>query len=191
MTRLDARPGREELERARNKTLPDVLDHDLDVVFCGINPSLYSAATGHHFARPGNRFWRALHHSGFTDRELRAHEDASLLSLRIRAGLTNLASRPTAAASELTRDEIRAGVERLGRKLRRLRPRRLAILGVTAYGVAFPDREAKPGDTGRDLGGVPIWLLPNPSGRNAHYSLAELAREFAKLREAISRGGCR
>src|SRR5437660_43590 len=134
------RPTRAEVAAARDGSVPDVLAPDLDVLFCGINPSLYSAAVGHHFARPGNRFWPTLRGAGFTDRLLSPFDDRLLLDRRL--GCTNLVARATARADELTPAELRAGGERLERLLLDLRPRWLAVLGVGAYRAAFRRPEA-------------------------------------------------
>ena len=181
-------PSRAELEEARSRVIPDVAAPGLSVLFSGINPGLYSAWTGHHFARPGNRFWPALHASGFTPRVLRPDEQGELVSLGL--GVTNVVARATARADELTKEEISEGGELLRAKTRRLAPRWLAVLGVTAYRVAFGDPAAKVGPQELTLGETGVWVLPNPSGLNAHYSAAALAEEFSHLREAIARQGC-
>ena len=154
----------------------------LRVLFCGINPGLYSAATGHHFARPGNRFWPALHQSGFTGRQLAPSEEKELLDLGL--GITNVVDRSTARADELTADELIAGGKKLAGQVRRLRPAWLAVIGVTAYRIAFGQRNASVGRQDLMIGGTRVWVLPNPSGLNAHWRPAELAQEFAQLREA-------
>ena len=178
------RPSREELERAADKKLPDVLGPDLKVVFCGINPSLYSAAVGHHFARPGNRFWQALADSGFTSRLLRPEEEAELLDAGV--GITNVCMRGTARADELSPEELVAGRAQLEAKIRRYRPSCLAILGITAYRTAFQRPRAAFGLQRETIGDdVPIWILPNPSGLNAHYQRADLARVFVELRSFL------
>jgi TDG/mug DNA glycosylase family protein len=159
-----------------------VIAPGLAVLFCGINPSLYSAAVGHHFARPGNRFWPALHAAGFTDRLLAPWEDRLLLAKGL--GLTNLAGRATAAADELNEAELVAGAQRLVRKVRRYRPGWVAFLGISAYQTAF-GRKARLGRQAETLGESAVWVLPNPSGLNAHYQLADLARLFAELRRAV------
>jgi double-stranded uracil-DNA glycosylase len=176
------RPTTAEVAAARGRSVPDVLAAELRVVFCGINPSLYSAAVGHHFARPGNRFWRTLHGAGFTDRLLSPFEDRLLLDHGL--GCTNLVERATARADELGPEELRAGGERLDRLVRDLRPRWLAVLGVGAYRAAFqrPDAVAGPQELGVGCAGV--WLLPNPSGLNAHYQLPDLVAAYRPLREA-------
>jgi TDG/mug DNA glycosylase family protein len=181
------RPTPEDLRAARGRRLRDVLAPGLAVVFCGINPSLYSAAVGHHFARPGNRFWPALRDAGFTDRLLGPDEDRTLL--RHGCGLTNLVARATAAADELAPDEIAAGARRLTAKLRRLKPGCVAFLGVGAYRVAFGHRAARIGPQPETLGGTRIWALPNPSGRTAAYQRADFARLFRELREDVSGRG--
>lgn len=155
----------------------------LKVLFCGINPGLYSGATGNHFARPGNRFWPALHLSGFTPRRLHPSEKEELLALGL--GITNVVDRTTARADELTTEEIVAGGRRLRRKVKRYGPRCLAVLGLGAYRIAFGIKSASVGEQAESIGDTKVWLLPNPSGLNAHYQLPALADEFAKLRRAI------
>jgi len=179
-------PTRAELEAARDRVLPDVLADGLSVVFCGINPGLWSAATGHHFARPGNRFWPALHASGFTPRLLTPEEQWTLLDLGL--GLTNVVPRASARAEELTPAELEAGGRALEAKVRRHRPAWLAVLGVTAYRAAFCDRSAQVGPQERAIGESRIWVLPNPSGLNAHWTRAALAEELGRLRRAAAPG---
>ncbi|UOY02328.1 G/U mismatch-specific DNA glycosylase [Blastococcus sp. PRF04-17] len=164
----------------RDKPLPDVVAPDLDVLFCGINPSLMSAARGHHFARPGNRFWPALHLAGLTPRLLTPDEDRELL--RYGLGVTNLADRPTRAAAELTPDELREGGAALADLVAEYRPRVLAVLGVTAWRTAFGRPRATPGRQPERIGGAVTWVVPNPSGLNAHHQLADLARCYGALR---------
>jgi double-stranded uracil-DNA glycosylase len=176
------RPTPEALAAAADRLLADVLDDGLAVLFCGINPGLWSAATGHHFARPGNRFWPALHASGFTPRQLRPEEQHELPALGL--GLTNVVPRASARADELAVDELRAGGEALREKVRRHRPRWLAVLGVTAYRTAFGDRAAQVGPAAQRLGTTQVWVLPNPSGLNAHWTPAALAAELSRLRAA-------
>ena len=180
-----ARPSPAQLEQARDATIPDVVAPDLAVLFCGINPGLWSAATGHHFARPGNRFWPALHRGGFTPRQLRPEEQEELLTYRL--GVTNLVDRATARADELTPTEFLAGGEALRAKVTRLRPQWLAVVGLTAYRTAFGDRRATVGRQHTVIGASRVWVLPNPSGLNAHYQLADLAAQFALLREEVRR----
>ncbi|ALV49004.1 G/U mismatch-specific DNA glycosylase [Streptomyces althioticus] len=162
--------------------MPDVVADGLRVLFCGINPGLMTAATGHHFARPGNRFWPALHRSGFTPRLLPPSEQRELLTYGL--GITNVVARATARADELSAEEYREGGRELAVKVGRLRPRWLAVLGVTAYRAAFDDRAAKVGPQVRTIGESRVWVLPNPSGLNAHWTPTALAEEFARLREA-------
>jgi TDG/mug DNA glycosylase family protein len=159
-----------------------VVGEDLRVLFSGINPSLYSAATGHHFARPGNRFWPALHGSGFTPRLLHPSEQFTLPALGL--GITNVVARASARADELSPAELIQGGEILAALAGRWQPRFLAILGVTAYRTAFGRRKAAMGPQNHKIGGVRVWVLPNPSGLNAHYSAEGLAAAFAELREA-------
>jgi TDG/mug DNA glycosylase family protein len=175
-------PSKAELEDARGRTIPDVLGPDLDVVFVGINPGLWSGAVGHHFARPGNRFWKALRGSGFTDRLLSPFEDASLLEWNL--GLTNLVARTTARADELSAEEIRRGARELEERLPPLRPRLVAVLGIGAYRTGFVRRDAALGPQEQDLGGSRLWVLPNPSGLNAHHQLDDLTDRFRALRAA-------
>ena len=164
--------------------LPDVIAPGLRVWFCGINPSLISAATGHHFARPGNRFWRALHGAGFTPRRLAPAEQHELLSCGI--CLTNLVARPTAAAAELSPAELAAGRRRLEAKVRRLSPRAVAVLGIGAYRHAFARPRAALGRQPERIAGAALWVLPNPSGLNAHYPLRDLVALYRSLREALA-----
>ncbi|MDP9068203.1 MAG: G/U mismatch-specific DNA glycosylase [Actinomycetota bacterium] len=162
----------------------DVIADDLDVLFCGINPGLYSGAVGHHFARPGNRFWPALHRGGFTPRLLSPFEERDLLTLGL--GITNIVARTTARADELEADELRRGAARLRRKVLNRRPRWLAPLGLTAYRIGFGDASARVGPQEARIGATRVWLLPNPSGLNAHYQPDDLAAEFARLRAAVA-----
>ena len=178
------RPASWDLAAARNKTIPDVTAPGLRVLFAGINPGLYSAATGYHFARPGNRFWPALYAAGFTHGVLRPEEQFDLLALGL--GITNVVARATARADELTADEIRAGGRVLTAKVARLGPRWLAVVGITVYRTAFSRPGAKTGQQEETLGGARVWVLPNPSGLNAHWNDAALAAEFARLREVSS-----
>ena len=167
---------------ARGQTIPDLVAPGLRVLFAGINPSLYSAATGHHFARPGNRFWPALHRSGFTSRQLRPDEQPVLPGLGL--GITNVVARATARADELDAAELRAGGQALAELAGSLSVSWLAILGVTAYRTAFGLPQAVVGLQAGRLGGARVWILPNPSGLNAHWSAAALAEEFGRLRAA-------
>ncbi|MEU6863985.1 G/U mismatch-specific DNA glycosylase [Streptomyces sp. NPDC046876] len=172
----------EELEAARDRLVPDVVAGGLRVLFCGINPGLLSAATGHHFARPGNRFWPVLHLSGFTPRRLAPAEQQELLLYGL--GITNVAARATARADELSREELVEGGRILEAKVEALRPRWLAVAGVTAYRTAFGERHARIGPQDRTIGSTRIWALPNPSGLNAHWTAQTMAEEFARLRAA-------
>ncbi|MGH3314261.1 MAG: G/U mismatch-specific DNA glycosylase [Streptomyces sp.] len=160
---------------------------DLRVLFCGINPGLMSAATGHHFARPGNRFWPVLHASGFTPRQLRPEEERELLTYGL--GITNVVARATARAEELSAEEYREGGRLLAEKAGRLRPRWLAVVGVTAYRVAFEDRTARIGPQERLIGGARVWVLPNPSGLNARWTPQTLAEEYRRLCAAAREAG--
>jgi TDG/mug DNA glycosylase family protein len=179
------RPTRADLAAARGATIPDLVGPGVQVLFAGINPSLYSAATGHHFARPGNRFWPALHASGFTPRLLRPDEQPSLPSLRL--GITNVVARATARADELAEAELRAGGQVLAALAASTGAGWLAVLGVTAYRTAFARPRAVVGPQPEPIGGALVWVLPNPSGLNAHWSAAALAEEFGRLRAAVQR----
>lgn len=177
------KPTPEQLQAAQDTTIADVTGPNLKVLFCGINPGLWSGATGHHFARPGNRFWPALHRSGFTPRLFRPDEQGGLPALGL--GITNVAPRTTAKADELTAEELRAGGAALTERVLRLRPRVLAVLGIGAYRTAFGRRQAAIGRQPEGIGDTEVWVLPNPSGLNAHYTLDALAGEFRALREAV------
>ncbi len=179
------KPTKSEVQAAAGRTVPDVIAPGLDVLFCGINPGLYSGATGFHFARPGNRFWPALHGAGFTDRLLDPSEEHLLLDAG--CGITNLVTRATATAAELANDELAGGRHALERKVRRYAPRWLAVLGIGAYRTAFGRRGANIGEQPERLGVAGVWVLPNPSGLNANYQLPELIRLFGELREVLSR----
>lgn len=175
-------PTREEMLAAAGRTVRDVIAPGLRVLFCGINPGLYTAVVGHHFARPGNRFWRTLHAAGFTDRLLAASEEQTLL--RYGCGITNLVERATATAAELTPEELAVGGRKLAEKVRRYEPRCLAVLGIGAYRTAFGAPQAGLGPQPEPLAGALVWVLPNPSGLNAHYKPADMARLFREMREA-------
>ena len=177
------RPTAEELRAAAGRVVEDVIAPELRVLFCGINPGLYTAAVGHHFARPGNRFWPVLHAAGFTERVLAPEEERTLLERG--CGITNVVPRATAAAAELTREELVEGGRRLAEKVALHRPRCLAVLGIGAYRAAFGRPRAAPGPQPEGIGETRVWVLPNPSGLNAHYQPAQMARLFRELRLAI------
>ena len=178
------KPDRAALAAAYGRTIPDLIAPDLSVLFCGVNPGLWSAAVGQHFGRPGNRFWPALHRGGLTPRQLRPDEQAEMIGYGY--GITNLVRRATAKADELTPDEIVAGRRTLAAKVRRHRPAWLAVLGFGAYRTAFGNRLAGVGPQPERIGSTRIWLLPNPSGLNAHFQLDQLAHEFANLHHAAT-----
>jgi double-stranded uracil-DNA glycosylase len=184
MTR-HAKPTRADLLAVATKTIPDVIASNLSVLFCGINPGLYSAFTGYHFARPGNRFWPALHAAGFTAKQLHPSDQRQLLELGY--GITNLVDRASAAADELSDAEFVAGGKKLRAKVKRYRPRFVAFVGVGAYRTAFDQPNAKLGLQVETIGESKLWLLPSTSGLNAHYPSAELATLFRQLREAVER----
>jgi TDG/mug DNA glycosylase family protein len=179
------RPTREQLEAARGKGVRDVIAPGLRVLFCGINPGLYTAAIGHHFGRPGNRFWTVLHAAGFTRRVLSPFEERELLDLGL--GITNLVNAATRVAEELETDDLRRGATRLERTVRRYRPRALAVLGLGAYRVAFGRPKATVGRQPEGIDDTRLWVLPNPSGRTASYQLAALTRLFRELRRGATR----
>lgn len=180
------RPTPAELRAAKNRSIPDLIARDLGVLFVGINPGLYSGATGRHFARPGNRFWPTLHGSGFTPRLMAPDETEELLALGI--GITNVVNRTTATAAELSTEELRAGGERLRRTVETWRPRTVAVLGVTAFRAAFRDPRAGVGRQPEPIGEAPVWVLPNPSGLNAHYQLPQLIDLFREFRTEAALG---
>ncbi len=182
-----ARPTAAQLAAARGQTIPDLVGPGLRVLFAGINPSLYSAAVGYHFARPGNRFWPALHQSGFTGQRLAPQQQHLLLEAGL--GITNVVARATARADELEPGELRAGGAQLAALTGQLRPAWLAVLGVTAYRAAFGRPAAAVGPQPDRIGGAPVWILPNPSGLNAHWSAAALAGEFGRLRARLPGAG--
>jgi TDG/mug DNA glycosylase family protein len=180
------KPTKADLAAARDKTVADVIAPGLKVVFCGINPGLYTAAIGHHFGRPGNRFWPALHAGGFTDRVLSPFDEQELLRLGL--GIINMVDRATATAAELQAEELIAGARVVEQKAHRYRPDLVAFLGVASYRVAFARPKAGVGPQKELLGPARIWILPNPSGLNAHYQLPDLARLFGALRKAAEKG---
>src|SRR5438445_5494623 len=184
-SKLPYKPTREEIANAAVKSVPDVIAPGLRVLFCGINPGLYTAAVGHHFARPGNRFWPALHQSGFTKRLLSSFEERELLLDGL--GITNVVAHATAAAAELTKNDFEIGGRILRKKVQRYRPRILAILGVGAYREAFGRPKAAIGEQDEGFCDTRIWVLPNPSGLNANYQLTELVKLFKQLRKAADK----
>lgn len=184
MTREDIgwRPTKDEVAAAAGRAIADVTGPGLRVLFVGINPGLYSGATGHHFAGPSNRFWKALHGAGFTPRELSPHEEENLPGLGL--GITNLVERATAGAADLDAEELRQGAERVRAKVERWEPRWVAFLGIGAYRTAMGMPKAAIGEQGERFGAARVWVLPNPSGLNAHYRLEDLVERFAELRAA-------
>jgi double-stranded uracil-DNA glycosylase len=179
------RPTPAELAAAHGRRVKDLIAPELRVLFCGINPSLYTAVVGHHFARPGNRFWKTIHAAGFTERVLHPMEQGELLARGI--GLTNVVARATASADELSDDDYRQGSVLLARKLRRYQPRVIAFLGIGAYRFVAGRPDAKVGRQPEPYAGVEVWALPNPSGLNAHYRLEDLVECYAALARSIRR----
>jgi TDG/mug DNA glycosylase family protein len=178
------KPTKVQLLAARGKRVPDLIAPRLNILFVGINPGLYSSAVGHHFARPGNRFWPVLHKAGFTDRQLSPFEERKLLKHGY--GITNIVSKATAAASELSREELEKGGRILKAKIRRYRPRAVAVLGLEAFRIAFGQPKAGFGPQEEHVGLARIWVLPNPSGLNASYQVPALSRLFRRVRKAAN-----
>jgi TDG/mug DNA glycosylase family protein len=183
MTRRPRKPTPEQIAAAEGATVPDLIGPGLKALFSGINPSLYSAAVGHHFARPGNRFWPALEAGGITPRRFSPSEGDELL--RLGYGITNVVPRATATAAELAPGEYVAGGRELTRKVADYRPKVVAFLGIMAYRAAFARPEAAVGPQEVRIADARVWVLPNPSGLNAHYKLADLGTLFAELRAAV------
>jgi TDG/mug DNA glycosylase family protein len=179
----NSRPGIKELEAATNRIVPDLIKPDLKVLLVGINPGLYSGATGYHFARPGNRFWPALHLAGITARRLQPSEEAELLDAGY--GITAMVRRATATAQELRPEEYREGARQLEEKVRQYRPKMVCFLGIGAYRTGFARPKAKVGMQEETITGVPVWVLPNPSGLNAHFSVEDFGRMLAEVRQGV------
>jgi double-stranded uracil-DNA glycosylase len=177
------KPTRQQLLAAEGKTVPDVIVPRLRVLFCGINPGLYTAAVGHHFARPGNRFWPALYAAGFTDRLLSPFDERELLKSGY--GISNVVMRATASADQISREELHQGGKRLTAKMRRYEPNFLAVLGLGAFRAAWEQPKAVIGRQEVTIGETVVWVLPNPSGLNAHYQAKDLARLFSELKAAV------
>ena len=177
------KPTKEDLRDAVNRTTEDLIDYNLKVLFCGINPGMWSGATGFHFAKPGNRFWKTLHLSGFTGRLLHPSEEHELLENG--CGITSFCKRTTARADELSNEEMIEGGKVLVKKVLEFKPQFLAVLGIGAYRTAFNQPKAQLGLQNEKIGETKIWLLPNPSGLNAHYQLNDLAKLFGELRSAV------
>lgn len=176
-------PSRVELQAAYGATVPDLTPEGTRLLLCGINPSLWSGAVGYHFARPANRLWTTLHEAGLTPRRLHPRETHALRAAGI--GITNLVPRATARADELSDDEVRAGRAPLEALVAALRPAVVTVLGVTAYRLAFADRRASVGEQPDGLGGARLWVLPNPSGLNAHYQQPALTAAYAEVAAAL------
>ena len=176
-------PTPADLAAAEGKSVPDVIARNLDVLFCGVNPGLWTAAVGHHFARPGNRFWKALHLSGFTERLLGPEDERALL--RSGLGITNLVDRASRSAGELNRAELRQGAQKITKKIDRWRPGVLAVLGMSAYRSAFDRPDAHLGLQPDPLSSSRVWLLPNPSGIQARYQLADIVDQLKELRAFV------
>jgi TDG/mug DNA glycosylase family protein len=180
---VQPRPTKAQIAAAAGRTVPDLIRPGLNVLFCGINPGLYSGATRHHFARPGNRFWPALHRAGFTPRLINPWEEHLLLDEGL--GITNLVARATATAAELRKEELQAGRKRLEKKVARYSPAWVAVVGIGAYRTAFERPKARIGPQPELIRNSRLWVLPNPSGLNANHQLADLTRTFRALRSAV------
>ena len=176
------KPTKKQLAEANGKTVPDVIAPNLQVLFCGINPGLYTAAVGHHFARPGNRFWPALYKSGFTEHLLSPFEERELLKVSL--GITNVVAHATASAAQLTKEDYVKGGRVLRRKVKRYQPRVVAVLGLGAYREAFEQPKATIREQTERIAGFRVWVLPNPSGLNANYQLKDFVKLFRELRGA-------
>lgn len=180
--------SRDELEAARSRTVPDLIGPGLRLLFVGINPGLWTAASGAHFAHPGNRFYKALAAAGILDEvlDVRAgftdHSRSVLTEQGI--GITNMVMRTTARADELDAEELREGAVELARKVESLLPKVVAFVGLGAYRTGFGQKKAKVGRQAHVLAGAEVWALPNPSGLNAHYQLPDLARLYGAAAEA-------
>ncbi len=177
------KPTKEDLRDAVNRTTEDLIDFNIKVLFCGINPGMWSGATGYHFAKPGNRFWKALHLSGFSKRLLHPSEERELLENGY--GITSFCRRTTATAAELSNEEIIAGGNNLVKKIEKYAPQFVAVLGIGAYRTAFKCPKAKLGLQSETIGQTRLWLLPNPSGLNAHYQLNDLVKLFSALYQTV------
>lgn len=177
------KPTKEQLLAAEGSLVPDIIAPELKVLFCGINPSVYSAVVAHHFARPGNRFWPALHASGFTPRRLHPAEDELLLDYGL--GLTNVFELATVGEKDVSKEQFIAGGQRLAERVLHYKPRVLAVLGIGAYRKGFGRNKAIMGKQAETIGETEIWVLPNPSGLNAHYQLPDLARVYGELRLSL------
>ena len=180
------KPTKEQVRAARGKSVPDVIAPELKVLFCGINPGLYTAAVGHHFARPGNRFWPAIHQAGFTPRQFSPFEEKELLNYGY--GIINIVEHATARADELTAEELARGGAVLEDKVRTFKPLFSAILGFGAYRLAFRRPKTLPGPQPEKLGGISsAWVLPNPSGLTANYQMIDLVRMLIELKTSVDR----
>jgi TDG/mug DNA glycosylase family protein len=175
-------PSKEELEKAATKTVVDLIRPGLKILFVGINPGLYTAYTGFHYARPGNRFWPTIHAAGFTDRLLKPSESSEMLKHGY--GMTNVVARASVSASELSKEEYQKGGRILTEKVTRYKPQWVAFVGIQAYREAFNKPKATTGLQPDKIGESKVWVLPSPSGLNAHYKPADFARVFREFKYA-------
>ncbi len=176
------KPTQEEIIAAKNKTIDDVIDYNLKILFCGINPGLYTAAIGHNFGRSGNRFWPSLFEAGFTPEILSPFDEKKLLNYGL--GITNFVARATAKADEIQKEEFIEGGEILKEKIKKYKPKILAVLGIGAYRIAFDKSKAKVGLQEENIGETKIWVLPNPSGLNAGYNFEKIVETLRELKIA-------
>lgn len=182
---IQRKPTKQDLEEAKNKTVPDLVKSNLKVLFVGINPGLYTSAIGHHFGRPGNRFWPALFASGFTPRLFSPYESDKLLDLDL--GITNMVKRTTLRADELSKQELLQGRKDLEQLVLRYKPKYICILGIGSYRTAFEKPKAQMGLQDETIGNTKIWVLTNPSGLNAHATPTKLKELFSDLRDAVEK----
>jgi TDG/mug DNA glycosylase family protein len=171
-------------EIEQEQTLPDILDHGLSVVFCGINPGIDAAAAGHHFLGRGNRFWPVLHLAGFTPEQIAPRDDRSVLAYGL--GLTVAVARATRGADEILADEFCRAAAALVAKLELYRPRCIAFMGKAAYQGITGRRRVEWGEQLERLGGTRVWILPNPSGLNRGFTKDRLVEAYAALRRAVT-----
>jgi double-stranded uracil-DNA glycosylase len=177
------KPSRQQQLQSISRRVPDVIGPEVQILFCGINPGLYSAAVGHHFAGPGNLFWTTLHTTGFTPRLFTAFDEPEMLALGY--GITNLVPRASASADDVDREELRAGARTVRRKVSLYKPKWLAVLGLNAYRIAFENTKAQVGLQGK-IGSTWVYLLPNPSGLNAFHQPAVLNEMFVTFRAVVA-----
>lgn len=176
------KPTTEDLLDAKNRRVPDVIAKNLKVLFVGINPGIYTAAVRRHFAHPANRFWKALHSSGFTPRLFSPFENDKLLKLGY--GITNIVERPTLHADELKKEELEEGWQKLEKKVRKYRPKWIAVCGIVAYRTLF-GKNIQVGEQDKSIDETRVWLLPNPSGLSSNFTPERLSKVFGELKRKV------